>query len=222
MANPFDDLDFASAFGAAGVVHKPGMANDLLKEMAPLLAQDGIDLNDPSSFDMETLNSALARAVERTNMERFTPIGETRANTLSLLRSTSEAISAGDVQSAEAVIRGIAPEPKKSGAPSVAHVIGASLGLLDTWHQDPSLTRLLVRTRVPRWAGRSRGAGTDIVALARKGRAVAAIPALHGRYDGLTILEGSILAVAGTIQAWATATDQSVRDLSVAVLTEPT
>lgn len=218
MATPFDDPNVRSAFGAAGMVHQPGMANDLLQEMAPLLAEDGIDLNDPSSFDLATLNAALARAVERTNMERFTPVGVTRSNTLRLLGSASDAISAGDLQSAQAVIRGIAPEPKENGEPSVAHVIGVSLGLLDSWHRDPDLTQLLARTRIPRWSSRSRAAGTDIVALARKGRAVEAIAALHGRYDGLTILEGSILAVAGTLQTWAAATDQSVHDLGVAIL----
>jgi len=220
MSNPFDDPDLRSAFGAAGMVHQPGLANDLLQEMAPLLAEDGIDINDPSTFDMATLNTALARAVERTNLERFTPIGVTRSNALSVLRSTSEAISANKMQDAQATILSIAPEPKQPGEPSVAHLIGASLGLLDSWHRDPSLTPLLVRTRVPRWASRSRAAGTDIVALARKGRAFESIAALHGRYDGLTILEGSILAVAGTLQTWADATGQSVHDLGVAVLTE--
>ena len=200
------------------MVHRPGMANDLLQEMAPLLAEDGIDVNDPSSFDMAALNAALARAVERTNLERFTPIGVTRSNTLTVLLSASEAISSGDVQSTEAVIRGIAPEPKETGEPSVAHVIGVSLGLLDSWHRDASLTKLLARTRIPDWSSRSRAAGTDIVALARKGRALEAVAALHGRYDGLTILEGSILAIAGTLQSWAAATDQSVHDLGVAVL----
>lgn len=220
MSTPFDDPNLRSAFGAAGMVHRPGMANDLLQEMAPLLAEDGIDVNDPSSFDLATLNAALARAIERTNMERSTPVGVTRSNTLAVLVSASEAISAGDVQSAEAVFRDIAPEPKETGEPSVAHVIGVSLGLLDSWHRDPSLTKLLARTRVPNWSSRSRAAGTDIVALARKGRALESVVALHGRYDGLTILEGSILAVAGTLQSWAAATDQSVHDLGVAILND--
>ncbi len=221
MANPFDDHAVRNAFGAAGITHRPGMADDLLTEMAPLLAAEGIDLNDPSTFDMESLNAALGRAIERTNMERFTPFGVTRANTLAVLRLTSEAISEGNVQIAEVVIRGIEPEPKTPDKPSVAHVIGVSLGLLDTWHGDPGLSQSLTRVRVPKWPSRPRAAATDMIALAQKGRAFESVGALHRRFDGLTILEGSILAVTGTLQTWAASTNQSVRELGLTALAEP-
>jgi hypothetical protein len=219
MANPLDDPALRRAFGAAGVTYKPGMANDLLQEMAPLLAEEGIDVNDPSTFDMASLNAALGRAVERTSLDRFTPVGATRARALTLLRSTSNAISEGHSEVAEVIIRKINPEPT-TGEPSVAHVIGVSLGLIDEWHDDSDLAPTIAGARAPQWASRSRAAGTDIISLARKGRAFDSIAALHARYNGLEILNGSILAVAGTLQLWAASTNQSVRELGKTVLTE--
>ena len=68
------------------------MADDLMRELAPLLAEDGIDLNDPNSIhDMESLQRALDRAVERRNMQLFTPVGEPRALALTTLRLFVEA-----------------------------------------------------------------------------------------------------------------------------------
>jgi hypothetical protein len=51
------------------------MADDLMREIAPLLAEDGIDLNDPGSIpDMSVLQRALDRAIERRNMALFATI----------------------------------------------------------------------------------------------------------------------------------------------------
>ena len=52
---------------AAGVVHKPGIAQEVLRDLAPFLAEEGIDLSDPSDADLETLNAAFARATARYN-----------------------------------------------------------------------------------------------------------------------------------------------------------
>lgn len=54
----------------AGIVHRPGLANEMLEEMAPLLAEQGIDLSDPDAeVDPDRLNAALSYATERYNME---------------------------------------------------------------------------------------------------------------------------------------------------------
>jgi hypothetical protein len=51
------------------------MADDLMREIAPVLAEDGIDLNDPGSIpDMSVLQRALDRAIERRNMVLFATI----------------------------------------------------------------------------------------------------------------------------------------------------
>lgn len=40
----------------------PGVADDLMREIAPLLAEDGIDLNDPAKIpDAETLQLGRGR-----------------------------------------------------------------------------------------------------------------------------------------------------------------
>jgi hypothetical protein len=62
--------------GPPRIEFKPGMANEMLREMAPLLAEEGIDVDNVP--DIETLQRAMNRAVERHNMTLFTPVGDTR------------------------------------------------------------------------------------------------------------------------------------------------
>lgn len=104
--------------------------------------------------------------------------------------------------------------------PSIAQVIGVSAGVLDTWHTDAQLRAALQGTRIPVWEKHARAAGTDILALARKGRAFDSIGGLHARHNGLTILHGSILAVTGTLQTWAAHEHTTVRELAHNVLTD--
>lgn len=55
---------------AAGVVHQPGTAQEVMRNLAPLLAEEGIDLNDLGDTDLDTVNAALARATTRYNQGR--------------------------------------------------------------------------------------------------------------------------------------------------------
>ncbi len=64
--------------GTAHVEHKPGMADEMMPELALLLAEDGVDLSGDDLPDMQTLQAALNRAVERRNFELFSPVGVTR------------------------------------------------------------------------------------------------------------------------------------------------
>jgi len=50
--------------GAPQIQHKPGLANEMLRELAPLLAEEGIDVDDIDVPDLETLQAAMNRAVE--------------------------------------------------------------------------------------------------------------------------------------------------------------
>ncbi|MDM4722873.1 hypothetical protein QTQ03_25935 [Micromonospora sp. WMMA1363] len=50
--------------GPPRIEFKPGMANEMLRELAPLLAEEGIDVDNIP--DMQTLRRAMNRAVERT------------------------------------------------------------------------------------------------------------------------------------------------------------
>lgn len=221
MAGPFDDPEVQRLMRNAGVVHKPGLADELMREIAPLLAEEGFDVDNLAAPDLDTLNAAMGRAVERRNFERFTPVGQTRAAALTVLCLSAEAISDGLADVAGVVIDGLQPEPA-DGKPSIAQVIGVSMGVLDTWYADPNLDAALQGARVPAWEKRARTAGTDILALARKGRAFDSIGGLHRRHDGLTILHGSVLAVTGTLQAWATHEHTTVRELAHNVLTHQT
>ena len=58
----------------------------MLRELAPLLAEEGIYLDGVDVPDLDTLRAAMNRAVERANMTRFTPIGRARDLAAAALR----------------------------------------------------------------------------------------------------------------------------------------
>ena len=64
--------------GIPRVEFKPGIAREMLRELAPLLAEEGIDVDNIDVADLQTLQRALNRAVERRNIELFSPVGATR------------------------------------------------------------------------------------------------------------------------------------------------
>lgn len=205
-----------------GAVHKPGMAAEMMREIAPLLADEGIDLDDLDEVDLDAFNAALARATERRNVELFTPTGVHRAISLTTLRLFSEAIAEGGTELARAILGGIQPEPD-GDTPAISHVIGVGLGVLDGWHTGAEGRVALEAARVPGWHDkRSRSAGTDILSLAQKGRAFDALESLHRRHSGPAIFEGTALAVAATMIAWATRENVPVRDLVGRELTNDT
>ncbi|TIH36144.1 hypothetical protein [Subtercola vilae] len=221
MVDAFDDPEVKRLMAELGVVHRPGLAAELMEEIGPLLAEDGFDVNNLEAPDLDTLNAAIGRAVERRNFERFVPVDNSRQQALRILRLVAEAIGDGNTPAARTLIAGLEPEPA-GDKPSIAHVIGVSLGLLDTWHTTPALHATLRGTRVPVWDKPARTAAADVLALAGKGRAFDSISGLHRRHTGLMILTGGILAVAGTLQAWATHERTTVRELTRAVLPDST
>ena len=85
--------------GAPEIQFKPGMANELLQELAPLLAEEGIDVNNIDVPDLDTLQQALSRAIERHNMAMFTPVGHARELAAVTMRLAAEAIAGGDTSS---------------------------------------------------------------------------------------------------------------------------
>jgi hypothetical protein len=196
---------------------KPGMARELLRELAPLLAEEGIDADNIDVPDLQTLQAAMSRAVERRNMTMFTPVGHARDLAVTTLRLAAEALAGGDTTLTAAILDQAQPESPGDTAPTVAACIGVALGLLDDWlsgggsDTPPGLAQ---RVRLPagNWTGER--AATDILVLARKGRAFASLSTLIARQGGQHVLYGSALALAATIQAWATQTDTPVSDLA--------
>ena len=61
--------------GLPQVQFRPGLANETLRELAPLLAEEGIDVDNIDVPDLDTLQQAMNRAVKRHNLMRFTPVG---------------------------------------------------------------------------------------------------------------------------------------------------
>jgi hypothetical protein len=203
--------------GLPEIQFKPGTAKQMLRELAPLLAEEGIDVDNIDVPDLETLQRALDRAVERHNMALFTPVGQARQLAAITLRLVIEATAENNATLAAAILEQVQPESPDNTAATVAGCIGVALGLLDTWlsgHDQTPPAHLGQRVRLPagHWLGER--AATDILVLARKGRAFRSLNTLMIRQGGQHMLYGSALALTAAVQAWSKATDTPVLDLA--------
>lgn len=192
------------------IQHRPGLAEEMLRELAPLLAEEGIDVDNIDVADLDTLQRALNHAVERRNMELFSPVGETRAIALTTLRLIVEAILDGDTALAGALLEQIQPESPDNSAATVASCVGIALALLDDWlsgHADDVPAGLSQRTTLPAGHWNGERAATDILVLARKARAFRSLDTLLTRQGGPQVLAGSALALAAATDAWAKHSD---------------
>jgi hypothetical protein len=197
--------------------HTPGMADDLMREIAPLLAEEAIDLDAAAAPDLKTLQAALDRAVERRNRELFTPVGEARAYALTTLRLVAEAIADDNATLAAAILESVPPEAPDGKSATVAGCIGVALDLVDNWlggthPETPADLKQSTKLPAGHWTGER--AATDVLALARKGRAFRSLGTLNIRQGGHHLLYGSALAVAATLQTWAQLTGASVAALA--------
>ena len=202
--------------GPPRIEFKPGMANEMLRELAPLLAEEGIDIEN-DALDMETLQRAMNRAVERRNMELFTPVGETRELAAATLRLVVEALAEDDSTLASSILDQVQPESPDNSAPTVSACIGLALGLLDEWlggHEPAVPAGLAQRVRLPKGHWQGERAARDILALAGKGRAFRSLGSLITRQGGPQVLYGSALALAATIQAWSVDSATPVPELA--------
>ena len=193
------------------------MAQELLRELAPLLAEEGIDVDNIDVPDLDTLQQALNRAMERHNMALFTPVGHARDLAAATLRLAAEAIAGGDTRLAAAILDQAQPESPDGAAATVSGCIGVALGLLDQWlsgHDAGAPAGLAKLTRLPAGHGTGKRAATDILTLAGKGRAFSAIDALIARQGGQHVLYGSALALAAALQAWSRHAGTPVPDLA--------
>lgn len=202
--------------GPPRVQWKPGLADDMLGELAPLLAEEGIDLDGIDVPDLETLQAAMNRAVERLNMTRFTPVGRARELAVSALRQAVEALTDHDTKQASAVLEQVQPDSPDDSAATVSGCIGVALGLLDHWlagkdTQAPAGLARQVDLPAGHWLGGR--AATDVLALARKGRAFRSLDALIINQGGKNVLYGSVLTLAAAVQAWSAATSTSVAEI---------
>lgn len=199
----------------------PGLGEQTMRELAPLLAEEGIDAASIDAADPDTLQAALNRAVERHNMTRFTPVGQARDLAVTTLRQVIEALAGGDTTQAAAILAEVQPDSPGNTTATVAACIGVALGLLDDWlsgahpHAPGDLGR---RVHLPAGHWRGERAATDILVLARKGRAFSSLDTLIARQGGEHVLHGSALTLTAATQTWAARTDTPVRDLALAAV----
>jgi hypothetical protein len=199
----------------------PGLGEQTMRELAPLLAEEGIDIDNIDVPGLDTLQAALNRAAERHNMTRFTPVGQARDLAVTTLRQVIGALAGGDTTLAAAILAQVQPDSPGNTAATVAACIGVALGLLDDWlsgadpHAPGDLGR---RTRLPAGHWRGERAATDILVLARKGRAFSSLDTLIARQGGEHVLYGSALTLTAATQTWAATTSTPVRDIARAAV----
>jgi hypothetical protein len=204
--------------GMPEIQHRPGLAKDMLRELAPLLAEEGIDVDNIDVPDLETLQAAMNRAVERHNMALFTPIGQAHEYAVTTLRLVVEAVADNDTALAAAILDSVPPEAPPDGkSATVAGCTGIALGLLDEWlsgHHPNAPARLAQQTRLPagHWVGER--AATDILVLAGKRRAFRSLHTLTVQQGGRHVLYGSALALAAAAQAWSRHTGTPITELA--------
>lgn len=180
----------------------------MMREVAPLLAEEGIDLSGDDVPDVETLQAALNCAVERRNLELFTPVGATRQIAVETLRQVVDAVLADDGRTFGQLLEQVQPESPDNTVATVSSCIGIALGLLDDTLSQADAP--IVALPAGHWNGER--AATDILALARKGAAFRSLAKLLLLQGGRQVLNGSVLALAATVAAVARTDNTPPRD----------
>ena len=192
--------------GVPEIQYRPGLADDLLQELAPLLAGQGIDVQNLGASDLATLERSLHQAVERRNLQLFTPVGASREVAVTAIRLVVTACCDDDPATVGALLDQVEPESPDNTVATVASCIGLGLGLLDDWlsgRGDEAPSGLAQHVRLPVGPFTGERAATEILALARKGRAFRSLKTLLARQGGQQVLAGSALALAAAVTAWA-------------------
>jgi len=190
------------AFGERKTTPVPGMADELLTELQPYLLDDGVDLRTSSFDDLDALNAALGRAVERRNAALFQPTPAQRSYAKTVFRLVTEALHDRQKDLAQAIVWGIAPEVKDDEQASVAHVIAVGLDLIDEWVADDATRDSVFALRLAPWNGEAHAAVDGILTAAdAPAGALSQVGRLITTHGGLALLEGVAIAVAGTLQA---------------------
>lgn len=196
------DPDFQDMLAQSGVQHMPEQGDELMQQLAPLLSADGIDVDNLGDVDQSQLETAMARAIERHNLELMTPVSDERARTINTLRDISQALDAQQHDKAVEILGNIGPEAAE-GTPSAGHVTGVAMESLDAWYANGALQAGSARVS-QREAPRSvRSITPDVEALARKGRAYRSIGSLLRRNPESAVVGASAYMVAAAVAALA-------------------
>ena len=200
MSTYFNGPEFHGMAAGGSISHNPGMGDRMMRELAPFLKAEGVDIDDPNAdFTEAEFHAAMEKAQEEYNRRLFTPVGAHRGLALGKLRSFSVAFAEGDIRTAEAVVASLPSDPQDF-SPSVAQVTGAAMDLLDEWFTDDVHGPKLGGVMAPKWSvKKSRAVARDILALAHKGRVVDSLDRLITSNSGRPVLEGAMLAVAAAV-----------------------
>lgn len=165
---PFDEADDADLL--ARMQRDPEAIDEVLEELKPLLAADGIDIHDLPNVDPDELHAAMARAIERHQLEAHTPVGDARTLTVDTIRDISEALYQQQPAQAESMLRSLPLEPTAI-LPSNTYVTGLTLETLDSIYTNTKLRTALGIVRLPELSDATRAAAQDIQTFAMQGRA---------------------------------------------------
>ena len=188
------------------ITHRPELAAEVLEELKPFLAADGIDFDDPDAPpDLEALQAAMDRAVERRNDALFAPAGTRRESSVTLLVRFASAMARDDDATAVELLDQVQPAAPNDRAPEVAAVIGVALELLDEWlsGRAPDAPKDLgASVHLPKGWRRTARPAAEILALGARDRAAQSSGALITRQGGRQVLAGAAVASAATAEAW--------------------
>jgi len=200
---------------------KPGTANELLHQLAPLLAEEGIDVNNIDASDPGTLQQALNRASSGTTWPCSPPSGTPASWPPSPCGSPPKPSPAATPRSPPGSWTRPSPNPRTIPRPLSPPAPASRWACSTTGHPGttpahPTGWARLTRLPAGHWTGER--AATDILTLARKRRAFASLDALIVRQCGRYVLYGSALALAAALQAWARHAGTPLTDLARTVV----
>lgn len=195
------------------VRHTPGLADRTMQELAPFLAEEGIDL-ETSTLDLEELQQALNRAVAKRNHALFTPVGRARELAVVVLRLAVTALVERRPNDAVALLDQAVPESADGSTAEVSSCIGTALRLLDDYLRPDGGTAppgLRLAPAPSRWPSSS--TADDIVSRAAQGRAFDSLHQLSVNHGGRGLHYGCATALAVVFRAWSVQADIPASDL---------
>ena len=198
--SPFDEPGFLHLPPGVEIRHYSGPTADLLEQLAPLLSDEGIDVDHLNEADPELLKAAMMRVVERHNLELSTPVGEQRARTVNTLRELLAAHHAQDGAQIQVLFGSIGPVPTRH-RPSSGHLTGVTVETLDTTYRNEQYHPGLHVIEIPKVETSTRAAAQHILGLAAKGRAFRTLDVLLREHGGFEVSRAGVLLLTATVQA---------------------
>ncbi len=201
--SPSDDPEFLPLPPGVEIRHRVGADAELMEQLAPLLAAEGIDIENLADADPDELNEALTRAVERHNMEISTPVGDQRARAINTLRELVIALHTENVAEAQHLFGSIGPVPTRH-RPSSGHLTGVTMESLDIIYRNAALHPALQVVEIPKVDPNTKAAAEEILELAANGTAFRSLDTLLTNHGGFEVARAGLYLLAATLRAIAT------------------